>query len=76
MLSVGGGLQMPSGLPRWEFFMADMPKPSGSEPKHFRHPMEQLRCCEEHANSGTRFFLSLRCGQSQNSRIPYVLKDG
>jgi hypothetical protein len=48
-LSVGGGVQVPTGQPRWEFFMADIPSPPGTTT---HNPMDQLRCCEELAKSG------------------------
>lgn len=42
-------MQVPTGQPRWEFFMADIPSPLGTTT---HNPMDQLRCCEELAKSG------------------------
>ncbi len=42
-------MQVPTGQPRWEFFMADIPSPPGTTT---HNPMDQLRCCEELAKSG------------------------
>lgn len=49
MLNVGGEPQPKSGLPRWEFFMADPP----TQPDVIvRQPMEQVKGCDHFATSG------------------------
>ncbi|KAL2633088.1 hypothetical protein R1flu_004567 [Riccia fluitans] len=53
MLSVGGGPQLPSGKPRWEYFMVDVPVLSVTGAQELRKPMEQLRLCEQVATPGS-----------------------
>jgi hypothetical protein len=52
MLNVGGEPQPKSGLPRWEFFMADPPTQPADSDVIVRQPMEQVKGCDHFATSG------------------------
>ncbi|BBN06842.1 hypothetical protein MPTK1_3g24330 [Marchantia polymorpha subsp. ruderalis] len=76
MVSVGGGLQMPSGKPRWEYFMVDLPVPPDIEAPLSRKPLEQLRICEEYATPGSVILSPEVCALCQKDCKWELLADG
>lgn len=52
ILNVGGEPQLKSGIPRWEYFMADPPQDPAAPDVVLRQPMDQVKGCDHFATSG------------------------